>query len=32
MLYIRKTVVGPIAIGSDGHWITHLYLPKTPKA
>ncbi len=28
MLYIRKTVVGPIAIGSDGQWITHLYLPK----
>ena len=28
MLYVRKTIVGPMAIGSDGKSITHLYLPK----
>ncbi|NLK20009.1 MAG: methylated-DNA--[protein]-cysteine S-methyltransferase [Synergistaceae bacterium] len=28
MLYIQETKVGPMAIGSDGEWITHLYLPK----
>jgi hypothetical protein len=29
MLYVRETIVGPMAIGSDGEFITHLYLPKT---
>ncbi|NLA90913.1 MAG: methylated-DNA--[protein]-cysteine S-methyltransferase [Synergistaceae bacterium] len=28
MLYIRDTIVGPMAIGGDKEWITHLYLPK----
>ena len=28
MLYVRETIVGPMAIGSDGEFITHLYLPK----
>ena len=28
MLYIRDTIVGPMAIGGYKEWITHLYLPK----